>query len=126
MSVKEEKQENEIRECIKIYDGKPIYCLQVKQKDAKMQIYMRNGNIHFESCSYSFDNYPVFDVDNDAHQIAKNVFISSLKTDITNRILELKQLELILDQLGLKNIISDEVQKGGFFLTLKNKLLGEG
>lgn len=114
----------EIKETIKISNGKPIYCLQVKQGEAKMQIYIRNGEIYFEGCNYSFDNYPVFDFNNDAHKIAKEMFISSLKTDIKNKILELKQLESILDQLNLKNIISDELTQGGLLLTIKNKLLG--
>lgn len=117
--------EQEIKETIKISNGKPIYCLQVKQGEAKMQIYIRNGEIYFEECRYSFDSYPVFDFENDAHHIAKEMFVSSLKTDIKNKILELKQLETILDQLNLKDVINDELRQGGLFLSIKNKLLGE-
>ncbi|MBQ9314858.1 MAG: hypothetical protein IJ220_07750 [Clostridia bacterium] len=114
----------EIKETIKIRNGKPIYCLQVKQGDAKMQIYIRDGEIYFEDCHYNFDSYPTFDICNDAHKIAKEMFVSSLKTDIKNKILQLKQLELILDQLNLKDVISDELTKGGLLLTIKKKLLG--
>lgn len=117
--------EQKIKECIKIRNGKPIYCLQVEQGDSKMQIYINNGQIYFESCGYGFDNYPIFDIDNQAHEIAKEVFISSLKTDIKNKILELKQLELILDQLDLKDIITPEIQEGSVFLRIKRKLLVE-
>ena len=116
--------EQKIKETIKINNGKPIYCLQVEQEEAKMQIYIRNGELYFEDCQYAFSNYPVFNVCNEAHQVAKEMFISSLKTDIKNKILQLKQLELILDQLNLKDIISDELRQGGLFLSIKNKLLG--
>ena len=61
---------------------------------------------------------------NEAHQIAKEAFTTSLKASIKNKILELKQLEVILDQLSLKNIINDELRQGGLFLSIKNKLLG--
>ena len=118
-------EDTEIKETIKIDCGKPIYCLQVKQGESKMQIYIRNGEIYFEGCNYSFDKYPIFDVGNDAHQIAKEMFISSLKTDIKNKILQLKQLECILDQLNLKDVINDELRQGGLFLSIKNKLLGK-
>lgn len=120
-----ENNETQIKETIKTSDGKLKYCLQVTQGDNKMQIYIRNGEIYFESCRYGFDSYPVFDFNNEAHNLAKNVFINSLKTDVQNKIIELKQLEEILDQIGLKNIITEDIKKGGFLLTIKNKLLGE-
>jgi hypothetical protein len=50
-------ENQKIKETIKVSNGKPIYCLQVEQGEAKMQIYIRNGEIYFESCNYSFDNY---------------------------------------------------------------------
>lgn len=114
-----------IKETIRSYDGKLSYCLQVEQGDAKMQIYMKDGEIYFESCRYSFDNYPTFDFNNEAHQLAKNVFVNSLKTDVQNKILQLKQLEVILNQIGLKDVISEDIQKGGLLLSIKNKLLGK-
>ena len=117
-------EKQEIKETIKISNGKPIYCLQVEQGESKMQIYIRNWEIYFESCGYGFDRYPVFDMCNEAHQVAKEIFLSSLKTDIKNKILQLKQLELILDQLSLKDVISEELRQGGLFLSIKNKLLG--
>lgn len=119
-------ENNIIKETIKIYEGKPIYCLQLEQGESKMQIYIRNGKIYFESCSYGFDKYPIFDLNNQAHQVAKEIFLASLKTDVKNKVLELKQLELILDQLSLKDVISDELRQGGLFLSIKNKLLYEG
>ena len=121
--MENENAETKIKEVIKVRDGKPVYCLQVEQGESKMQIYIRNGDIYFESCSYGFDKYPVFDLNNEAHQIAKECFTTSLKASIKNKILELKQLEVILDQLSLKDIINDELRQGGLFLSLKHKLL---
>lgn len=116
-------EKQEIKETIKISNGKPIYCLQIEQGESKMQIYIKSGEIYFESCGYGFDRYPTFDMCNEAHQVAKEIFLSSLKTDIKNKILQLKQLELILDQLSLKDVISEELRQGGLFLSIKNKLL---
>ena len=120
-------RENEIKikETIRTANGKLQYCLQITQGEAKMQVYIRNGEIYFESCSYGFNSYPVFDFNNEAHELAKRVFVNSLKTDVQNKLMELKQLEVILDQIGLKDIITDDIKKGGFLLTIKNKLLGE-
>lgn len=114
-----------IKETIKTSEGKLKYCLQVEQGEAKLQIYIRNGEIYFESCNYGFNSYPTFDFNNESHVIAKEVFVTSLKADVKNRCLELKQLESILDQLGLKDVISEEIQKGSFLLSIKQKLLGK-
>lgn len=119
------ENETKIKETIKTENGKLRYCLQITQGEAKMQVYIRNGEIYFESCSYGFNSYPVFDFNNEAHELAKRVFVNSLKTDVQNKLMELKQLEVILDQIGLKDIITDDIKKGGFLLTIKNKLLGE-
>lgn len=118
------ENETEIKETIKTEDGKLKYCLQITQGEAKMQVYIRDGEIYFESCRYGFDSYPVFDFSNEAHELAKKVFVNSLKTDVQNKLMELKQLEVILDQIGLKNVISEDITKGGFLLTIKKKLLG--
>ncbi len=118
------ENETEIKETIKTEDGKLKYCLQITQAGAKMQVYIRNGEIYFESCRYGFDSYPVFDFNNEAHELAKRVFVNSLKTDVQNKLMELKQLEVILDQIGLKDVISEDITKGGFLLTIKKKLLG--
>ena len=114
-----------IKETIKTSNGKLKYCLQVEQGDAKMQIYIHQGEIYFESCGYGFNTYPVFDLSNESHVLAKEVFINSLKADVRNKCIELKQLETILNELGLKDIISDEIQKGSILLSLKQKLLGK-
>lgn len=114
-----------IKETIKTNNGKLKYCLQVEQGEAKMQIYIHQGEIYFESCNYGFNTYPTFDLSNESHVLAKEVFVNSLKADVKNRCLELKQLETILNELGLKDIISDEIQKGSFLLSIKQKLLGK-
>lgn len=114
-----------IKETIKTSGGKLKYCLQVEQGDAKMQIYIQNGEIYFESCGYGFNTYPIFDLSNESHILAKEVFINSLKADVKNKCIELKQLETILNELGLKDVIQEEIQKGSFLLSLKQKLLGK-
>lgn len=97
-----------IREAVKIMNGKPIYVVQVSQgednKD-RMQIYIKNGDVYFESGGYGWNDNSVYSVSDEAHALAKEMFLSSLQVAIKNRILELKQLESILDDIGLINVI---------------------
>lgn len=117
--------EMNVKETIKTEDGKLIYCLQIEQGELKLQLYIRRGELYFESCRYGFDNFPTFDFNDEAQEMAKKIFINSLKTNIQNKIMQLKQLQSILDQAGLSNIIDDDLEKGGFLLSLKRKLIGD-
>ncbi len=121
----EKNNEMKIKETIKTSDGKIQYCLQIEQGEMKLQLYIRHGELYFESCNYGFSSYPVFDFNDETQQLAKSVFINSLKTSIQNKIVELKQLQIILDQIGLSNIIDKDIEEGSFLLNVKRKLLGK-
>ena len=97
----------EIKEAIKIRNGKPLYVIQMSDGDkgSKMQIYIRDGEVYFEGEEYGFKNYAVYDLNDEAHAIAKEMFLSSLQVCVKNRILELRQLETILDELGLVSVV---------------------
>lgn len=92
-------------ETIIIRDGEPVYAISITDKangDKRnpTYIYMYNGKVHFsESWISGTTNY---DMGDDAHRIAKELFVSQLRVDIKSRILKLKQLESIFESLGLK------------------------
>ena len=97
-----------IKEAIKTNDGKLIYVMECQQGEEgeKLQLYINSKNeICFGSNRYVFDNYATFKVNDDAHKIAKEIFLTYLQAYVKTRLLELKQLELILDELGLKEVI---------------------
>ncbi len=119
-------EEDGIYEAIKVRDGKCIYCVKYVQDGNKLFLSIRNGEIYFESSDYSFSDYPTFNLNNESHKLAKEVFINQLKTDIKTKILQLKQLESILNEMGLQGLIEDDIQKGGIFLSIKKKFLGDG
>lgn len=114
-----------IYEAIKVSNGKCIYCVKYVQGENKLFLYMHNGEIYFESNEYGFSNYPTFNVNNESHRLAKEIFTQQLKVDIRRKVLELKQLESILAEMGLQGIIDDDLEKGGILLRAKKFLLGE-
>lgn len=119
-----EEEENRISEAIKVSDGKCIYCVKYVQGDNKLFLYIKNGSVYFESNMYGFSDYPTFNINNESHKIAKEIFVQQLKLDIRNKILELKQLESLLTEMGLQGIIEEDLEKGGILLRAKNLLLG--
>lgn len=119
-----EEEENRISEAIKVSDGKCIYCVKYVQGDNKLFLYIKNGSVYFESNMYGFSDYPTFNINNESHKIAKEIFVQQLKLDIRNKILELKQLESLLTEMGLQGIIEEDLEKGGILLRSKNLLLG--
>lgn len=119
-----EKEVDGIYEAIKVRNGKCIYCVKYIQDGNKLFLSIRDGEIYFESSDYSFSEYPTFNLNNESHKLAKEVFINQLKTDIKTKILELKQLEYLLSEMGLQGLIEDELNQGGILLTIKQKLLG--
>lgn len=121
---------NEVNEAIKIYNGKPIYVIEMIQgengngKPTKVQVYIKDGNIYFEDNRYGFENYAVFNFTEEAHVLAKEMFMASLKAHVHNKLLEIKQLEVILDSLGLKSIVSEQINAGAKRLSLKERISG--
>jgi len=104
---------NVIKEAIKFHNGKPSYTIMMSntENDSKAFVSIRNGEIYFESNDYGFNSSPVFDMGSDAHRLAKEMFTSSLLVDVQNKILALKQLEAILNEMGLVDIIREPMSK---------------
>ena len=118
---------NKIKEAIKTDYGKLKYVVQLEQGNNKLQLYVDNSNkIYFEDNRYCFSNYEIFDLSSDAHKVAKEIFLTHLQAEVKTRILELKQLELILDELGLKEVIRKTiVDNSSMLLETKEEIIKE-
>ena len=101
------KFEKKYNETMIIRYGKLIYAITLKDKitdgngtgrNNKSYICTEDGKIKFAN---DWCDRCEFDFNNEAHQIAKEIFITELQTDIKRRILELKQLQSVFSELNL-------------------------
>ena len=108
-----------------IRNGKMVYAIALKEKSStnndRNYIVIDNGKVFFTDSWYS--GAVEFNFNDDAHKIAKEIFIDQLRTDIKRRVLELKQLEEIFEDLDLKecfdNVLIDNTKR---ILELENKV----
>lgn len=99
-----------------IRNGKLVYAVQLRQygNSDKCFIFIDDGKIRF---SESYFGTTEFDFNNTVHNIAKEVFISQLQTDIKTRVLELKQLEELFNELNLSECLQDIIPNSAKLLT---------
>lgn len=119
---------NKIKEAIKTDYGKLKYVIQLEQgEDNKLQLYIDSDNkIYFDSNRYSFNNYETFNLSSETHKVAKEMFLTYLQAEVKTRLLELKQLELVLDELGLKEVIRKTiVDNSSMLLNTKEEIIKE-
>lgn len=94
-----------------VRNGKMIYAISLRDKNdkksTKSHILIENGKVYFSDSWYS--DAIEFDFSDEAHKIAKEIFVSQLQVDIKRRILELKQLEEIFNDLGLKECLGNAI-----------------
>lgn len=90
-------------EKIIIRDGKLAYAIQLLENNKKNYITIRNGEIYFTDSWYS--SLEDFDFGNEAHKIAKDIFMQQLQTDIKSKIGELKLLEEVFKSINLQECI---------------------
>ena len=98
----------EIQECMIATEGKLNFAIKLNANAAERDsgrsyLTIQHGKVHFSS---SFFTTHSFDVGNESHRIAKEIFVSQLQTDIKTRILELKQLESVFRELGLESLFA--------------------
>lgn len=121
-----------IQEAVKVNNGKLVYVVQLTtENNEKLQLYYEekkyNGpGITFSTNEFSFCSYNVFDINSEGHRIAKEIFLTHLQTEIKTKILELKQLELVLDELGLIGIIRKTIAENAtILLNVKDEIIEE-
>lgn len=94
-----------------VRNGKMIYAISLEDKNNKdsdrTHILIENGKVYFSNSWYS--GTVEFNFNDEAHKIAKEIFVSQLQVDIKRRILELKQLEEIFESVGLKECLGNSI-----------------
>ena len=90
-------------EKIIIRDGKLGYAIQLNEENRKNFITIRNGEIYFTDSWYS--GIEDFNFNDEAHKIAKEIFMQQLQTDIRTKIGELKLLEEVFKSIDLAECI---------------------
>lgn len=124
---------NKIKEAVKVNNGKLVYVVQLTTESGneKLQLYYNEGGynntgIRFEDNTFAFDRYNVFDIRTEGHRIAKEIFLTHLQAEIKTKILELKQLELVLDELGLVGVIRKTISENAtMLLDVKDEIIEE-
>lgn len=96
-------EEKKYNEKIVIRDGKLVYAIQLLDGNNKNYITIRDGKIYFTDSWYS--SIENFDFGNEAHKVAKEIFIQQLQTDIKTKIAELKLLEEVFKNINLQECI---------------------
>ena len=100
-----------------IRNGKMVYAIALKEKGStdnnRNYIVIDDGKVYFTDSW--FGSVVEFNFNDEAHKIAKEIFVDQLRTDIKRRVLELKQLEEIFEDLNLKecfdNVLIDNTKR---------------
>lgn len=122
-----------VEETIVIRNEKMIYAVRLKSKtegeDGRREnnnpyLIVEGGKIKY--IDHIYGNKSEFNFNDEVHTVAKEIFISGLKNAIKEEILQLKQLELVLEEMNLKECIGDTLQESATFLKNVRKLIGVG
>ena len=107
-----------VEETIVIRNEKMIYAVRLKSKtegeDGRREnnnpyLIVEGGKIKY--IDHIYGNKSEFNFNDEVHTVAKEIFISGLKNAIKEEILQLKQLELVLEEMNLKECIGDTLQE---------------
>ena len=95
--------ERKYNEKIIIRNGKLQYAIQLNEEKSRNHIIVENGKVYFTDSWYS--DAETFNFNDDAHRIAKEIFISQLQTDIKSKIAELRLLEEVFKSINLSECL---------------------
>lgn len=118
----------QIKEKMVTSNGKLLYGIsldEVKDNSGSnhnsTHITMERGQIQFSSGNwYNTNEYNFSD---ETHRIAKEIFITQLQADVKVKLYELKQLEEVLETLGLGDILGNNVEQITSSLWQKAKMM---
>lgn len=115
--------ERKYNEKIIIKSGKLLYAIQLNDKKSRNHIIMENGKVYFTDSWYS--DAETFDFNDEAHRIAKEIFISQLQTDIKSKIAELRLLEEVFKSINLSECLGTIIPDSSKLLLNKEELKEE-
>ncbi len=114
------KLERKYNEKIIIRDGKLVYGIQLVEGNNKNYITIKNGEIYFSDSWYN--SAETFDFNDEAHRIAKEIFITQLQTDIKSKIAELKLLEEVFKSINLSECLGSIIPDQSKLLLSKEEV----
>lgn len=94
-------------EKIIINDGKLVYAIQLSENSEKHYILMEHGKVKFGERYIT--EYAKFDFNEEAHSIAKEIFVSQLQADIKSKIGELKLLEEVFKSINMQECLGTTI-----------------
>lgn len=112
-----------IEETIVIRNEKMSYavrlCSKLEGEGSRLEnrnpyMVVEDGKIRYLDSLYG--NKSEFNFNDEVHAVAKEIFISGLRTAIKEEILRLKQLELVLNEMGLTECIGNTLEESATFL----------
>ena len=111
--------ERKYNEKIIIRSGKLQYAIQLDEEKSRNHIIIDNGKIYFTDSWYS--DAATFDFNDEAHRIAKEIFISQLQSDIKSKIAELRLLEEVFKSINLSECLGNIIPDTSKLLLKKRK-----
>ena len=111
-----------IEETIVIRNEKMSYavrlCSKLEGEGSRLEnrnpyMVVEDGKIKYLDSLYG--NKSEFNFNDEVHAVAKEIFISGLRTAIKEEILRLKQLELVLNEMGLTECIGNTLEESATF-----------
>lgn len=101
-------EEIRTREIMIARNGKPLFAVRIDnmEKDQNANyVYIENGDIQFSSSWLS--SIVPFQVGNESHKLAKEIFTVGLQAAVKTKVMELKQLESILKDINLAECLGN-------------------
>ena len=115
--IRNEKMSYAVRLCSKLEGEGP----RLKNRNPYMVV--EDGKIKYLDSLYG--NKSEFNFNDEVHAVAKEIFISCLRTAIKEEILRLKQLELVLNEMGLTECIGNTLEESATFLQRVKGFIGQ-
>ena len=115
--------ERKYNEKIIIRNGKLQYAIQLDKEKSRNHIIIENGKVYFTDNWYS--DVTTFDFNDEAHRIAKEIFISQLQSDIKSKIAELRLLEEVFKSINLSECLGNIIPDASKLLLNKEEVKEE-
>lgn len=115
--------ERKYNEKIIIRSGKLQYAIQLDEEKSRNHIIIENGKVYFTDSWYS--DAATFNFNDEAHRIAKEIFISQLQTDIKSKIAELRLLEEVFKSINLRECLGTIIPESSKLLLNKAEVKEE-
>jgi hypothetical protein len=97
----------ETREIMINRNGKPLFAVRINGEEGNQAsyVYVEHGDIKFDTSW--MNSITPYELSNESHRLAKEIFTIGLQAAVKTKIYELKQLESILKDLNLSDCLGN-------------------